>query len=131
MPITKHPQNHGLPWEDSFFFTQALKVGDTIYISGQFSHDDDGTFVGTGDVEAQIRQTYENIKKLLAKHGATIDNVVEEVVFVTDAKAAFQIVADVRKEVYAGLIPPANTLVQVGRLSLGRQLVEIKCVARI
>ncbi|MFI0349930.1 hypothetical protein [Actinomadura sp. 9N407] len=31
--------NHGVPWEDAYGYSQALRVGDTIYISGQLAHD--------------------------------------------------------------------------------------------
>ncbi len=131
MAISKEARGHGMEWEEGYCFSQALKVGDTIHISGQFSHDEAGNFVGTGDVEAQVRQAYENIKRLLSQYSAGVDNIVDEMIFVTDIKGSFDAVSRVRKEIYAGLVPPANTLVQVARLTMGRQLVEIKCTARL
>jgi len=35
----------GVPWEDAYGYAQAIKVGDTIYVSGQLSHDDKGTMI--------------------------------------------------------------------------------------
>ena len=35
----------GVPWEDAYGYAQAIKVGDTIYVSGQLSHDDKGTLI--------------------------------------------------------------------------------------
>ena len=42
--------------------SRTVKIGDTIYVSGQVSHDDDGNIVGRGDMEAQMRQACSNIK---------------------------------------------------------------------
>ena len=120
-----------MPWESSYVYTQALRVGDTIYISGQLSHDDDGNLIGTGDIEAQVRQTYMNIQKVLAMHGATVDNIVEEVVYVTNIPKTMEPLSKTRKEVFKGKIPPASTLVQVVRLSFDDQLIEIKCIAKV
>ena len=89
MAINKETKSLGMPWEKEYGYSQAVKVGDTIYLSGQVSHDDSGNIVGLRDMEAQMRQAYINIQKVLAQYGATIDNVVDEVVFVTDMDAAF------------------------------------------
>ncbi len=84
MAINKETKSFGMPWEKEYGYSQAVKVGDTIYLSGQVSHDDKGDIVGLRDMEAQMRQAYTNIQKLLAQYGATMDNVVDEVLFVTD-----------------------------------------------
>jgi 2-iminobutanoate/2-iminopropanoate deaminase len=55
-----------MPWEQEYGYSQAVKVGDTIYLSGQVSHDDKGNIVGLGDMEAQMRQAYSNVEKVLA-----------------------------------------------------------------
>jgi enamine deaminase RidA (YjgF/YER057c/UK114 family) len=55
-----------MPWEKEYGYVQAAKVGDTIYVSGQVSHDDTGNIVGRGDMETQMRQAYSNIPKILA-----------------------------------------------------------------
>jgi 2-iminobutanoate/2-iminopropanoate deaminase len=60
-----------------------VKVGDTIYVSGQVSHDDTGKIVGLRDMEAQMRQAYTNIQNVLTQYGATMNNIVEEILFVT------------------------------------------------
>jgi 2-iminobutanoate/2-iminopropanoate deaminase len=51
---------------------QAVKVGDTMYVSGQVAHDDNGKIVGKGEMEAQMRQAYNNIHMVLAQYRATI-----------------------------------------------------------
>ena len=62
-------ENHGVAWEKAFGYAQAIKVKDTIYVSGQLSHDFAGNLVAPADLddagkpqsfdnmEAQIRQT--------------------------------------------------------------------------
>src|ERR671917_1826918 len=89
MAINKETRTLGMPWEKEYGYAQAVKVGDTIYLSGQVSHDDKGNIVGLRDMEAQMRQGYTNIQKVLAQYGATMDNVVDEVLFVTDMDTAF------------------------------------------
>ena len=89
MAIKKESKSLGMPWEKEYGYSQAVKVGDTIYISGQVSHDDEGKIVGRGDMEAQMRQAYANIQEMLKKYGATMDNVIDEVLFVTDMNTAF------------------------------------------
>src|SRR3954468_22801942 len=101
MPLRKDVKGFGMPWEDQYGYAQAVKVDDTIYVSGQLSHDDQGNIVGaaplddTGrisdhsNIEIQMRKAYANAKKVLNEFGATLDNVVEEVLYVTDMNAAF------------------------------------------
>ena len=62
MAISKDAYYHGVPIEEEFGFAQAIKVGDTIMLSGQVSVDQDRV-VGQGDMAAQIRQAYVNIQK--------------------------------------------------------------------
>ncbi|MFD5559504.1 RidA family protein [Kitasatospora griseola] len=51
--------------------SQATQVGDTVYVSGQLSHDDrHGNFVGAGDFELQVRTTLENLDLVLRQFGA-------------------------------------------------------------
>lgn len=131
MTIKKETKNFGMPWEETYGYSQAVKVSDTIYLSGQVSHDDDGKIVGKGNMESQMLQAYENIKKLLAKYGATIDNIVDEILFVTDMEAAFKAAVNVRKTVFSGNPAVASTIVQIERLAFPELLIEIRCVAKI
>ena len=144
MKLSKEAKGMGMPWEDSYGYAQAVKVGDTIYVSGQLSHDDQGNMVGApplddkgrildhSNMEIQMRQTYENAKKILGEFGATLDNVVEEVLYVTDMDAAFAASGPVRKAAY-GLDRPnvASTVLVTPRLALPTQLIEIKFIARV
>jgi enamine deaminase RidA (YjgF/YER057c/UK114 family) len=133
MATRKEVIGFGMPWEDVYGYAQAVKVDDTIYVSGQLSHDAEGNMVGATppDMEAQMRQTYANAKKILAKFGATLDDVVEEVIYVTDMDTAFAAAGPVRKEAYGSPRPAvASTILVTSRLALAAQLVEIKFVAK-
>jgi len=129
--IETETTSYGLPWEEDFHYSQGVKVGDTIYLSGQINHDAEGNLVGIDDLEAQVRQAYANVATVLGAFGATLENVVDDVLFVTDISAAMGIVPAVRREVFAGLTPSALTMVQVSGLSFPETQVEIKCTARV
>lgn len=130
--------NFGVAWEGLFGYVQAVQVKDTIYVSGQLSHDAAGNLVAPAaldaadkpakfeQMEAQIRQTYRNAVTLLGEFGATLDDVVEETLYVLDVDAAFAGGSRVRKEVYGTDQPQcASNLIGVSRLAFPAQLVEI------
>lgn len=144
MPLSKETKGLGMPWEEEYGYAQAVKVGDTIYLSGQLSHDDEGNVVGPAPLDEngkihehsnmgiQMRQTYANAKRVLSQYGATLDNVVEEVVYVTDMDAAFAVAGPVRKESYGSEKPDvASTILVTPRLAFPTQLIEIKFVAKV
>ena len=131
MNINKETRNFGMPWEKEYGYAQAVKVGDTIYVSGQVSHDDMGNIVGQGDMEAQMRQAYVNIRKVLAQYGATMDNIVDETLFVTDMNSAFAAAVKCRDDVFFGAPVVASTIVQIQRLAFPELMIEIKCVAKV
>ncbi|MET3858764.1 Rid family hydrolase [Rhizobium sp. OAE497] len=138
MTTTKTIANLGVAWEQTFGYAQAVQVKDTIYISGQLSHDGDGKMVAPATLdaqgrpvdfepmEAQIRQSYVNAKKLLSEFGATLDDVVEETLFVLDVASAFAAGSKVRKEMYGTDTPSvASNLIGVSALAFPEQIVEI------
>ena len=131
MNIDKQTKSFGMPWEKEYGYAQAVKVGDTIYVSGQVSHDETGKIVGLGDMETQMRQAYTNIKKILAQYGATIDNIVDEIIFVTDMNTAFAAAVKCRKDIFSGTPNVASTIVQIQRLAFPELMIEIRCVAKV
>jgi len=131
MAISKETKSLGMPWEKEYGYSQAVKVGDTIYLSGQVSHVDKGDIVGLGDMDAQMRQAYSNVEKVLALYGATTDNLVDEVLFVTDMEAAFAARVKWRREVFSGNALWSSTIVQIQRLAFPELMIEIKCIAKI
>lgn len=144
MALRKDVKGFGMPWEDLYGYCQAVKVDDTIYVSGQLSHDEQGNLVGAAplddngkisdhsNMETQMRQTYANAKKILSEFGATLDNVVEEVVYVTDMDKAMDVAGPVRKEAYGSEKPQvASTIFVTPRLAFPAQLIEIKFIAKL
>mgnify|MGYP001493762817 CR=1 FL=1 len=111
---------------DRIHYAPAVRVGDTIYVSGQIGRDDDGQLVeGT---EAQIVQAFENLKKVLAAAGAQLSDIVDLTTFHTDMRD-LQLFMKVRDR-YLTQDFPAWTA--IGAASLGGApgyLIEIKAVA--
>lgn len=120
---------HGVPWEKEFSVTQARRVNDTIYISGQFAHDMAGNPVGEGDIDAQTRQTFANLDRVLAGFGLTNADLVDVVAYLTRPSEDFGRFVALYKE-YVGSERPAATLVGVSGLAFPHQLVEVRAVAR-
>jgi 2-iminobutanoate/2-iminopropanoate deaminase len=131
LTITKETKGLGMAWEKEYGYSQAVKVGDTIYISGQVSHDDKGNIIGLGDMEAQMRQSYANIKKVLAMYGAKMENIVDEILFVTDMDAAFAAAVKCRQDIFSGTPVVASTIVQIQHLAFPQLMIEIRCVAKV
>ena len=144
MNAKKEVKSTGMPWETAYGYAQAVKVGDTIWLSGQLANDAQGNILGAAPLDAnnrildhsnigiQMQQTYENARQLLGQFGASLDNVVEEVLYVTDMDAAFAVAGPVRKAAYGSERPDvASTILVTPRLALPTQLVEIKFVARV
>lgn len=131
MAISKVTKTLNVPWEQEYGYSQAVKVGDTIFVAGQLSHDEEGNLVGIGEMESQMRQSYANVAKVLAQYGATVGDIVDEVLFVTDMEAAFAASVKCRREIFGGPPRVASTIVQVQRLAFPEQLIEIKCVAKV
>lgn len=131
MTIEKDAQSLGTPAETEYGYVQAVKIKDTIYLSGQVSMDAAGKTVGAGDMEAQMRQAYANVELVLGRYGAAIENIVDETLFVTDMDAAFAARAKCREDVFSGKPVLASTIVQIERLAFPDLMVEIKCVAAL
>ena len=121
----------GTEAEVAYGFAQAVRVGRTVYISGQTASPVDGAAGKPGDMASQMRVSYDRIGRLLAMYGATMADVVDETLFVTDMDAAIPAAVTIRREVYGGVFDVASTLIGVQGLGGPDLLVEIKCTARL
>ncbi len=110
-------------------YTDAVRAGDLLFVSGCVSVDADGNVVGEGDVVAQTRQVFANMALILDAAGATFSDIVKVTHFLTNVDDR-PLVNEVRREVF-GETRPASTLVEVSRLVLPELLVEIEAIARI
>lgn len=117
--------DHGL-WDHGI--TQGYSVNGTIYISGQFSHDMEGAFIGEGDIEAQTRQTLENLDRVLEGFGVTKSNLAYMEIYLTNAQEHSEPVLRLFKE-YVGQHRPAGSLIGVTYLASLEQLIEISAIA--
>ncbi|MFS0749879.1 RidA family protein [Oceanobacillus sp. 1P07AA] len=117
--------NHDL-WDHGI--SQGYSVNGTIYISGQFSHDSNGEFIGAGNIEEQTKQTLENLDRVLAEFGVTKSNLAYVEIYLTNAEEHGAQVIPMFKE-YMGNHRPAGSLLGVTFLASAEQLVEISAVA--
>jgi enamine deaminase RidA (YjgF/YER057c/UK114 family) len=108
-------------------FSQAVRAGDMVWVSGQVGMDEKGV-VGEG-IESQARQAFQNLKRVLAEAGASLNDVVELVTFHTT-------MTDIRgfSKVKAEFIPenfPAWTAIGIKELVMPQLLVEVRATAVI
>lgn len=123
----KDTQSLGMSWEADYGYAQGLKKDGTVWLSGQIGHDEHG--VVAGDMEAQMRQAYANIHKLLAGFGLTMNDVVDETLYVLDNTTAYAARQKLGREVYSDPMQVPSTMIGVAALNLPTLLVEIKVVA--
>ena len=117
-------------WQERAGFSQAWRVDgarSVVYVAGQGPADADGGLVGAGDFEAQVRQTFANLRTVLEHAGASLDSVVKLTVYLTDI-GRLRDYGRVRAELMPGP-PPASTAVQVAALALPGMMIEVEAVA--
>lgn len=105
--------------------------GRLVFLSGQVSQDTKGNVVGKGDIRAQTRQVFANLKAALEAVGADWSNIVKMNTYLTDA-ANITPYREVREEILANVKPrPASTAAVVSKLFGDDWLLEIEAVAVI
>jgi 2-iminobutanoate/2-iminopropanoate deaminase len=107
-------------------YTDAVRAGDTIWVSGLLAVDRAGGLVGGADVVAQVEQVFRNLAVVLEHAGAGFADIVKVVVYLTDIEHRGPI-NEVRRR-YFGAARPASTLLEVSRLAHPDALVEIDAV---
>ncbi len=113
------PEMAGLP------FSEAVRVGNLLFLSGQLGRDASGRLV-PGGIAAETRQTLENIKAALERHGSSLDRVVKATVFMADMNEWAEM-----NRIYVTYFPqhlPARSALGANGLALGAR-VEIECIA--
>ena len=125
--LVKKVVDPGWTWDDRLPLAQAQQMGNTIYVSGQIAYSPEGKLVGEGDMKAQTRQVYQNIKDILAAAGADIRDIIKINTYITD-QSKFMDMLEVRKEIF-GDNPPASTAVVVAGLAFPGLLIEVEAVA--
>jgi len=115
-------------------FSEAVTVtgpAKMIFLAGIGSeHEQTGKIMYPGDFDAQCRYAFRKLKKVLARNGASLSDVVKQVTYVTDARYVNQ--AGVRRRKAYGAAPlPAHTFVNVSQLAWPDMMVEIDIIAMV
>jgi 2-iminobutanoate/2-iminopropanoate deaminase len=108
-------------------YTDAVRAGDLLFVSGIVGVDANGDLVGGDDVVAQARQVFENIGAILAAASCAFGDVVKVTIYLTDVDDRPKI-NPVRQTVF-GETRPASTLVEVPRLAVDGAKIAVECVA--
>ena len=116
----------GTPWEEVVGYSRAVRNGPFVWVSGTTSTGPDGQFVD-GTAAEQTRLALSNIARALQQVDASIDDVVQTRMYVTDI-AQWEEIGRVHGEVFAG-IRPATAMVEGRALIDPRMVVEIEAVA--
>lgn len=109
-------------------YSQGIKFGNLLFVSGQTPLDPATRKIAEGDVQCQAKQCIENIKAILEAAGSNLDNVLKSTVFIKDMNDFGRV-----NEIYAQYFTknqPARSCVEVARLPMD-VLVEIEVIAYI
>ena len=106
-------------------YSQAVRAGDTVYISGQIPLDPATQALVTGDFEAQVRRVFANLKAIASAAGASLDDALRVTIYLTDLgnfPVVNKVMAEFCREPY-----PSRATVGVASLPRGAA-VEIDCI---
>jgi reactive intermediate/imine deaminase len=109
-------------------YSQATRVGNTIWVSGQIPLDPKTKELVKGDIEAQVRRAFENLKAIVVASGASLDDVVKANIYMIDLShfaLVNKIMAEYFREPY-----PARAAVGVASLPRGAQF-EVECIVAL
>ena len=107
-------------------FSEAVKLGDTLYVSGQIGNLPGTLTLAPGGIGPEARRALENIKAIVERHGSSMDQVVKCTVFLADIKEwpAFN---EIYREYFKTNLPARSALAASG-LAIGAR-VEVECIA--
>ena len=127
MALTRMKISSGSPWESTFGYSRAVRVGDQVFVGATVGRNPDGS-AATG-AYAQARRALEIIETALIEAGGRLDDVVRTRIFVTDF-GEFDEIARAHREVF-GEIRPATSMVQTSALIEPAYVLEIEADAVI
>lgn len=119
----------GAKWEDVVGYSRAVKIGNTIEVTGTVAVDDNNDLVGSNDAYEQTKFIIQKIEKVLQKAGASLKDVVRTRMFVTDI-SRWEEYGKAHGEFFKD-IKPCTTMVEVSKLISPEYLIEIEATAII
>lgn len=119
----------GSKWENIVSYSRAVKIGETIEVSGTVSTDHSGELVGEGDEYLQTKFILMKLENTLGQLGAKLENVIRTRIYCTNIKN-WEKIGKAHGEIF-GDIKPVTTMVEVSRLIDDSYLVEIEATAII
>jgi 2-iminobutanoate/2-iminopropanoate deaminase len=108
-------------------YSQGVKSGNILFLSGHVALDSNGEVVGKGDFSKQVRCVFDSLAETLRSKGASLNDIVKITVYLTDI-GNLQEFRKIRGEYFKDWFP-ASTLVQVGSLIMKELMIEIDGVA--
>lgn len=112
---------------EPFALSQAIAVGEWIFVSGQAAIDDQGQVIGVDDFETQAVAAFERLAEVLAAADSGLEDVVKVTLFVTDI-SHFPTVVELRKRFFTKPYP-ADSIVEVSQLAIPGLMFEIEAIA--
>ena len=125
--MTRYNYSSGAPWEKIVGYSRAVKVGNTIEVTGTVALNELNQVVGVNDPYLQTKFILEKIAAVLAQAGATMKDVVRTRLFVTDI-SKWEEYGRAHGEVFAD-IRPCTTMVEINALISPEYLIEIEATA--